>query len=286
MSFSEYLACLDAAGLTALLEHRADVLTEPVPRGVGELALRLSGADSLARALRDLNRDEMTTARAVALLGPSTVSRIAARLRASDVAVRRIVDDLCARGLAWETDQQVGLPDRLVEHFAAGLSGFRPLALIARQARVDDLRETVAGLGADPNGLRKPELIERLDALLTDPDTVTRVVDGLPTPARRHLNNLLHGGGYYYTGGVSRSPTDPVELLAKAGLLVTHPYGRPELPREVAVLLHFGVGTQCSDDPDSRRRPRMPPTAGPPPRRRCSRSPPCSTRPAPARSRA
>ncbi|MGH3569250.1 MAG: helicase-associated domain-containing protein [Pseudonocardia sp.] len=241
MSFSEYLAGLDAGRLTALLEYRADVLMEPVPRGVGELALRLSGADSLARALRDLNRDELITARAVALLGPSTVSRLAARLRASDVVVRGVVDGLCARGLAWEADQQVGLPDRLVEHFAAGLSGFRPLALIARQARVDELRETVAGLGVDPTGLRKPELIERLDALLTDPDTVARAVEGLPVSARRHLDNVLQAGGYYYTGGVSRGPTDPVALLAKAGLFVTHPYGRPELPREVAVLLHFGA---------------------------------------------
>ncbi|MBC8090581.1 MAG: hypothetical protein H7Y15_01250, partial [Pseudonocardia sp.] len=51
MSFAEHLASLDAAELAALLASRPDLLVEPVPRGIDELALRLGGAESLAETL-------------------------------------------------------------------------------------------------------------------------------------------------------------------------------------------------------------------------------------------
>ena len=51
MSFAEHLAGLDTAQLTHLLSHRPDVLVEPAPRSVRELALRLDSADSVHAAL-------------------------------------------------------------------------------------------------------------------------------------------------------------------------------------------------------------------------------------------
>ena len=47
-----YLATLDADRLAALLRRRPDVLVDPAPRTVDELAMRLNGVDSLTRALK------------------------------------------------------------------------------------------------------------------------------------------------------------------------------------------------------------------------------------------
>ena len=252
-----YLAGLDHARLTTLLELRSDVLVEPVPRSVVELTERLGGVDSLARALPEMNRDEVVVAELVALLGDAEPAAVADRLRASEADVRQVIDGLCARGLAWSVDGRVGLPERLAEHLAEGVGGFRPIAVIGRQANVESLRKAVAGLGGDPDGLRKPELIERLAELVTDPKTVARVVAGLPQSARKHLDRLLRGE-YLYFG----SRGGPEESLLRAGLLVEGSYHHAELPREVAVAFRLtdagGLAGRprlpaSTDDPDDGR---------------------------------
>lgn len=240
MSFTEYLDGLDAERLAALLEHRADVLVEPAPRTVHELAQRLNGTDSLSLALPRLNYDQVITAGAVAVLGTSTVSALAHWVHAPEGDVRAVVDELCARGLAWIDGDRIGLAERLAEHFAADIAGFRPLAHIARQIRVDELRTAVVGLGADPAGLRKPELIERLTALVTDPTTVAAAVRDLPDRARSHLDALARAGGFYHFGGFGRRHDDLTAVLVRAGLLLEGPDGSSELSREVAVLLRRG----------------------------------------------
>lgn len=247
MSFGKHLACLDAGALTALLEHRPDVLVEPVPRSVGELALRLEGVDSLARALSVMNRDQVAVARAVALLGATTLPALAARLGAPETDVAAVVEELCARGLGWRVGGRVGLPDRLAEHFSAEFAGFRPLALIAAHARVEELRTAVTGLGADPTGLRKPELIERLRAHFSDSATIAKVVAGLSATARDHLAILCRSGGSYYY--YSRGADGPVAALVRAGLLVTGMYRQPEVPRELVVLLRSGGRDTVSGRP-------------------------------------
>lgn len=257
VSFTEHLAGLDTERLTALLEHRADVLVEPAPRDVHELAQRLNGLDSLAAALPRMNHDQAAVARAVALHGVSSVSSLAEQLRVPERDVRALVDELCERGLAWTDGERVGLVERLAGHFAAVVGGFLPVAHIARQARVDDLRTAVAGLGADPAGLRKPELIERLTALVTDPGTVSAAVRAVSEPARRHLDALIRSGGMYdFEGFGRRQDDDATAALVRSGLLLDGPYGEPELPREVAVLLRRG-----DDGPTGR--PALPESADP-----------------------
>ena len=242
MSLATSLAGLDRARLTQLLEHRPDVLVEPVPRSVAELAERLNGVGSLSRALPEMNRNEVTVAELVAVQVGAEPAALAARLRASEADVRKVVDGLCARGLAWNVDGRVGLPDRLADQFAAVNAHFRPIAVIGRQARVDDLRMALAGLDGvradcpNPSSLRKPELIERLAELVTDPETISRAVAGLPQSARRHLDLLLRGG-YVFFGSVDRN--GPEAQLTRAGLLVGGPFHHPELPREVAVALRL-----------------------------------------------
>ena len=151
MSFAEHLAGLDTGQLTGLLERRPDVLVEPAPRSIRELALRLDSVDSVHAALADIDADEALVVRAVAL-GAGSLAEVAARVGGTEEQVRGVVDRLSTRGLAWLSGDRVELPRRLAEQFEAGLARFRPVAQIGRQARVDELRTAVAGLGGDPAG--------------------------------------------------------------------------------------------------------------------------------------
>ena len=74
VSLRAYLAALDAHELAALLKQRPDVLVEPAPAGLDELVHRLTGRDSLARALPMMDADEVAVTRVVAVAGrpPST----------------------------------------------------------------------------------------------------------------------------------------------------------------------------------------------------------------------
>ena len=110
-------------------------------------------------ALERVNADEAAVIRAVAL-GTGSVAGLAQRCRSPVEQVRAVVDGLGARGLAWRLDDRVGLPGRLAEHFAADLAGFPSFVTLAGRTRVDELRTALAGMGGDPAGLRKPELVD------------------------------------------------------------------------------------------------------------------------------
>lgn len=238
MTLTDHLARLDAPALTALLEYRADVLVEPAPRSITELAQRLTADASLAVALQRLNADEAAVIRAVAL-GTAGVAGLARRLRSPVERVRVVVDGLAARGLAWRRDDAVGLPTRLAQHFTADLAAFLPFAELAGRARVDELRTALAGLGGDPAGLRKPELVDRLAALYADGAAVQRAVAALSPSARAHLD-VLQRDPYGFLGGFAGRSSGPATELLRAGLLLSTPYGPPTLPREVAAALVQG----------------------------------------------
>ena len=199
--------------------------------------------------------------RTVALFGAGTVTELADRLRVAEADVRRVVGGLCERGLMWEHDGHIGLLQRLVEHFAMELAGFRPLSIIARQARVDQLREAIAALDGNPAGLPKPGLIGRLGELITE-QKISAAVAGLPAPARKHLDLVLTRSAYHqYYGYGSARGADPVQVLVRAGLMLPGG-GPPELPRETAALLiarKLGRMTgrpalsRSTDQPDSGR---------------------------------
>jgi hypothetical protein len=248
MSFAEYLAGLDTARLTTLLGARPDVLVEPVPRGFGELAQRLDGVESLLAALGWVTGDEVVVIRAVAL-GTATVDELATGFDRPAGQVREVVDGLAARGLAWRLGDRIGLPGRLADHFAADVYHFLSLELLARQMRVDDLRVAVAGLGGDPTGLRKVELVERLTALQSDPATVGRAAAALPVAAREYLD-LVRTTGIVHFGYAAR-PAGPAARLVAAGLLIPSGFGPPALSREVAVaLLQGGAGASLTGRPE------------------------------------
>jgi hypothetical protein len=232
MTLAAYIARLDVAELAALLERRPEVLVEPVPHTAAELADRLGGLDSLGAALFTMNADEMTVARTLALAGELSVTELADTMAADVDAVNSVVECLVGRALAWRVDGRVGLPERLAAHLAAPVAPYRPIALIARQMRAEDVRIAVAGLGGDPSGT-KAELVGRLATLVSDPKVVLEAVARLGGPARRHLALLLDGGVVFMVGGLG----GPDEALRKVGLLVGGSPYRGELPREVAVTL-------------------------------------------------
>lgn len=247
MSFEAYLAALDADELGSILQHRPEVLLEPVPRGIAELAQRLGGVDSLARVLPRMNRDELAVARGIALHDDPALPELADRLGVPQQTVAGIVDGLAGRGLAWRSNGRVGLPHRLSEHLAADLAGFRPLRVIAAQARVDELRAAVAAWNANPAGLRKDDLVQTLATVVADPEAVAKTVAALSPAARNHLDLLLgSGGGYLRFGGGGGAG---VRELTAAGLLIGGPYHSSELPRECARSLLSSVADPITGAP-------------------------------------
>ncbi|HLU58226.1 MAG TPA: helicase-associated domain-containing protein [Pseudonocardia sp.] len=247
VSLATYLAGLDPVQLTRLVEQRPDVLLEPAPRTVEELAGRLNGVDSLARALQRTNRDELLVAQVMAVLGAAGPAALAERLHAPEADVRQVVDGMCARGIAWHVDGRVGLPPRLAEHLGAEFGPFRPVAEIAGHFTVRHLRTVVAELGAEPGELRKPELIARLETLLTDPETVERAVASLTPATRRHLTRLASGEVSLHW--FAHDDGAEVELV-RAGLILDGPSRRRELPREVAFLVLLGESPGLTGRPE------------------------------------
>jgi hypothetical protein len=239
-SFGGWLARLDRAVLVALLQARPDMLVEPVPRGFAQLAQRLNGPDSLVGALRAANRDMVVVSQAVAVLaGAATVPELSRLLGAPEPLVRGVAAELCGRGLVWvDAGGVLRLPERLGQHWLTeiGAEG-RPAANIARSALADDLRAAVEGLGIGADGLRKPELVDRLSAALTDLPAVAERVAGLAAPARERLE--VRRAGYepvfFGSGGAYPRGTDSADrLLARVGLAVRVNNGY-EVPREVTV---------------------------------------------------
>ncbi|MBW0008805.1 MAG: helicase-associated domain-containing protein, partial [Pseudonocardiales bacterium] len=239
-SFAEYLSGLGETALTALLQARPDVLMQPVPRGFSQLAQRLGGADSLGAALRTVNRDMVIVGQAIVALGSSArVPGLARLLGASERVVRDAVAELCGRGLAWDSSGALCLPERLEAHWSAQIGGGRPVVKIAGAVLAENLRAALSAFGTVTDGLRKPELAARLAELMADLPLLTKVIAGLPGPAKDRLGELRRGYHDYYSGFGYRRPRgagdrDPTELLISAGLVlpVNH---QPELPREVAV---------------------------------------------------
>ncbi len=240
-SFAEYLSRLDEGSLTAVLQARPDVLVQPVPRGFDQLAQRLGGAESLVTALRTVNRDMVVLGQAVAALGAfATMPNLARLLGASEQAIRAGVTLLRERGLAWDSDGALCLPERLEAHWVAEIGGGRPVVKIAGSVLADDLRAAVGAFGAATDGLRKPELVARLAELMADLPLLAKVIGELPKPAKDRLAELRHDSYDYYQSYSRfgrfqpRDAGDPTELLTATGLLlpVNH---QLELPREVAV---------------------------------------------------
>lgn len=248
MSLSTHLATLAPAELAAVLERRPDVLVEPGPRDLSELAAWLNASDSLRAALVELNADELAVARILAITGGRSVADLRADL---GPGAEDVIERLAARALVWPAGQRFVLPGSFAESLGIDVARFRRVELIAKEAGAETVRTMVAALGGDPFGT-KAQSIERLSALVRDATAVRRAVDRLPIAARRHLDRLLHGR-YFMFGGTG----GPDDALAAAGLMIEGRYRRPEIPREIAVAVLLDAGAALSG------RPEIPPSVDP-----------------------
>lgn len=226
VSLADHLRTLPAADLATLLRRRTDVLVEPAPRDLTELADRLTGVDSLSLAVGTLDRDEVGVARVLAMTGPVSVDELTRVVDAPPPLVVAAVGRLAARALCWPLDGRLSLPTVLADHLAGDVLRFPPAAILAGRSRVADLQAAVRGLGGDPQG-RRSELVTRLVALIDDPHLRRRAVAGLSPGGLRILAAMLSGS--LFLG----DPRGTAELRA-AGLLLGDPYAGA-LPREVAV---------------------------------------------------
>jgi hypothetical protein len=268
LPFASHLAGLDTRSLAAMLRARPDMLQPPAPRGFEQLAQRLTAARSLTYALTRIDRDALRVATAAAMTVTPTPARIASQLGATPERVDAVISDLCVRGLAWLVPAEeeglpsdeppealvVALPGALHAHLSEPVQTRRPVAQIARNALVDDVRSAVAALGGQTAGLRKPELITALSELLSDPLRIASVVARLPESAREMLTDLqmntfdqlLYSGAWISAPAVAKQR----QMLVDAGLLLTV-NGRPELSREVAAAGLIALdGPGLSGPPD------------------------------------
>lgn len=233
-SFAAYLRELDDSHLTGLLRTRPDVLTEPVPRGFGQLAQRLNGADSLARALHRANRDALLVTRLAAVLDTSaTEQELADVFRADPQLVRAATEVLLTHGLAWLDGEVLRLPERLANHWTAEISAAPTVAALGKTVLADDLRAAADAWGIPTAGVRKPVLIEALSEVMADRPVLIEAINRLSGPAKKRLDELRGAAPAIWFPDARRMTPGERELTERG--LVLRRYNRPEVPREVAV---------------------------------------------------
>ncbi|MBP2474424.1 hypothetical protein JOF53_003296 [Crossiella equi] len=252
-AFATHLSTLDEAELTGLLAARPDVLVEPAPRGFRQLAQRLDSAESVTAALEALHRDELVVSQLVAVLGPSaTEPKLTEVLAAPAELTAAALARLRGLGLLWEGEGALHLTPVLTEQWAGEFGVQRPFRTIAKTALAGDLRVMAAALGITVDGLRKPELIDALDAVLADVRRLTAVVAALPHPVRAHLQSRWHGyfgGGIHFGSPAQGKANELTEQLVRAGLLL-RVHGQPALAKEVAVVAWLaGAGLSLTGPP-------------------------------------
>ena len=230
-TFAEHLEDLDDEALAALLTHRRDVCVEPVPSDFARLADRLCTAGSLRDALSRADRDATEVARAVVVLeAQASRTTVTDFFGAERVHVDRAVDRLIALGMAWEDGARLRLPDRLVEHFGAGIGGGPEIARVAGAIRVEDLKVFAEAHGIATKGLVKAQLVEAITIALSDDVAVAQRIAELPIPAVHRLQELLDPD---FESHLVRLD-GPEKDLVRGGMLVAAGY-RLVVPWEIAV---------------------------------------------------
>ena len=199
--FGDWLAGLDDAALTRLLELRPDAAVPPPPN-TQALATRLRITGSVARAVAERTALELAVCESAAALGAATAPVAAADVLAPlpDAAVAaRALETLRSAGLMWGPDDGVRL-----------------------------LSEVPAAL---PDGL---SLLEEAHSP-ADPQSVHEALETLPDSARAVLDTLARTGGVGLTRDAApdADPTRPVPRLLAEGLLSRVDARTVRMPRVV-----------------------------------------------------
>ncbi|WP_448854166.1 helicase-associated domain-containing protein [Corynebacterium frankenforstense] len=199
--FGDWLAGLDDAALTRLLELRPDAAVPPPPN-TQALATRLRITGSVARAVAERTALELAVCESAAALGAATAPVAAVDVLAPlpDAApAARALDSVRSAGLMWGPDDGVRL-----------------------------LPEVPAAL---PDGL---SLLEEAHSP-ADPQAVHEALESLPDSARAVLDTLARTGGVGLTRDAApdADPERPVPRLLAAGLLSRVDARTVRMPRVV-----------------------------------------------------
>ncbi|BAL91153.1 hypothetical protein AMIS_59330 [Actinoplanes missouriensis 431] len=236
-----HLRTLSPEELSALLTARLDVLQEPAPRSLGELAGRLLRQESIIRTLSLSALSHVQVAEAVAALGDGwTVARLADLLGvpADDPFLRETLSVLAGRGLVWPG---AGSHLRVMWPHPLGLGP--TAAQLLQQLDVVALREIGAALGVTP-GRTKRAAVAELAAWLGDAEKVRALVAQAPASVGTSLSRIAQQSldPFGFGGIMLGAQMDAPPWAVDRGLVVRSPWGSGvQMPAEVALALRGGA---------------------------------------------
>lgn len=263
-----WLATVGEQELALLLAERPDVLGDPEPRNVAELADRLSTPYSVVDLLRAAPRPVLQVCEALLVLGePRRRPDLVGLLDNGDGVTPSEHTDRVDTVLAWLTDRAVvwpGVADEL--HLASGLPGLfgQPLGLgpparhLLADVTVGRLNTMLSRLGCAQQK-SKAATLAAVVAALSDAERVRRLVGLAPAEVAAELARLARGepetDTVRYDQGRARARLAAGRWAADYGLLVGGEWSYNwEMPAEVGHALR-GPGYRAPFDP-------VPPTLG------------------------
>ncbi|MFD7404504.1 helicase-associated domain-containing protein [Streptomyces sp. NPDC059866] len=246
-TLAAWLRGLDTPRLERVLAARADAVSPPEPRSVGELADRLQRPASVALVLPRLALPHLQVAEALAAVASVPRAGLARLLGATDeesaCGLDAALDVLADHALVWPDDKgllHMAAPLRQAWDAPLGLDA--PLTRLLADMTSEELRSMLVALGERPGGTKQQRLAALVDHH-SDPERIAALVAQAPATTR----NLLERRASYAPDrpeftvfGAPQADSGPgVRWALERGLLVQdrHRYGAARMPAEVALAL-------------------------------------------------
>jgi hypothetical protein len=236
-----WLRTLDTARIAEILRRRPEVLRDPAPDSLDELAERLASRWSVIEAVPTVDAAALTVLEAVQATGAPDTAQLAALFGPDAGGLDRALDVLERHALIWSHQDRWHTSGLVSGGLTAAPLGLGPpLADLLPDLLAHQLRTVLKGLGVKSAGV-KAELAAELTRVLTDGERVRAVAATAPAKVRPVLDGLVWHDPY---AAASLSPwnrwagTDPgVEWAGAHGLLLPVEDGTMVMPREVSFAL-------------------------------------------------